>query len=199
MIECRYCGEVFYAEPERVGARCRRCREPLYERREAAPHEPVAADASCSAHPRTPAVGACQGCGAHVCSVCRTRWRQQVLCPACFARAAEAKEVRPEESRAHRRQALLGVIFGVLAWAMTVGAAFLVLWVRPGARGDGPTVVAGLLGLTSFLPSLFGVGQAAAAVRARGERLTLGTYGLVLCAAHIGALVGVLLLTLWQR
>ena len=32
MIDCRYCGEHIRDDPEAVGARCPRCREPLHER-----------------------------------------------------------------------------------------------------------------------------------------------------------------------
>ncbi|MCI0458348.1 MAG: hypothetical protein L0Z62_15395 [Gemmataceae bacterium] len=199
MIECRSCGEIFYADPQRVGARCRRCREPLYERREAGVQEPVPAEAHCTAHPRNPAVGACQGCGTYICGVCRTRWQDQVLCPGCVTRAAGSREVQPQDARLQKRQALVGLIFGTAAWLMTLASAMLVLFMRPGAQGDGPTITAGLLGLSSFLPSLYGVGQSAAVVRTRGERLRLGTFGLVLCGSHLGAVLGVLVISLWQR
>jgi hypothetical protein len=198
MIECRYCGEVFYADPERLGARCRRCREPLYERREAArdPSEPAPAG-QCATHPRNPAVGTCQRCGTFMCAVCRTRWQERSLCPACALRAMEEKEVRPEDVKAHRRQATLAVVFGVSAWAMTLlGGLLLVI------RGTSPTqpliILASLLCLAAFLPAFFGIGQGAAAVRARGNRLILATFGLALSAAHVGLVFGLTLLALWK-
>ena len=198
MIECRYCGEVFYADPERLGARCRRCREPLYERREAARDsgEPVPAG-QCATHPRNPAAGACQRCGTFICAVCRTRWHERSLCPACVLRAMEEKEVRPEDVKAHRRQATLAVVFGVSAWAMTLlGGLLLVI------RGTSPTqpliILASLLCLAAFLPAFFGIGQGAAAVRARGNRLILATFGLALSCAHVGLVFGLTLLALWK-
>src|SRR5262245_43066849 len=127
MVECRYCGELFYGDPERVGARCRRCREPLYERRDPhhAAHEPVPTGARCATHPNNPAVGTCQRCGTYVCGVCRTRWQDRALCLACLARALDVKEVRPEEVRAHRRQALLALTFGATAWGLVLVVALL--------------------------------------------------------------------------
>jgi hypothetical protein len=194
MIECRACGEMFYTDPERIGARCRRCREPLYERREAARDAKELAPAGqCAAHPRNAAVAACNRCGAFVCAVCRTRWYDKPLCPACAVQAMGEKEVRPEQALAHQRQARRAVGGGILAWSMTLAAGLLIL------RG-GPAlfVWAGLLGVGAFLPSLFGVGQAVAAIRSRGKQLTLATVGLGLSAGHVGIVFGLTLLALWK-
>jgi hypothetical protein len=198
MIECRYCGEMFYADPDRLGARCRRCREPLYERRDAGrdANEPVPSG-QCATHPRSAAAGACQRCGTFMCAVCRTRWQERSLCPACVLRAMDEKEVRPEDVKAHRRQALLAVVFGVSAWAMTLLGGLLLA-----VRGTTPTqpliILASLLCLAAFLPAFFGIGQGAAAVRARGNRLILATFGLALSAAHVGLVFGLTLLALWK-
>jgi hypothetical protein len=198
MIECRYCGEVYYAQPERLGARCRRCREPLYERREGArdANEPVPAG-QCVTHPRAAATAACERCGALLCAVCRTRWNKRPHCPACVLRAVDEKEVRPEDVRAHRRQALFAVLLGACAWGLTL-AAGLMLVLRGGPPTHGTLVTAGLLTVAAFLPSLFGIGQAAAAIRARGNRLRLATYGLALSASHVGVVFGLALLALWK-
>src|SRR4051812_35197337 len=108
MVECRYCGEIYYADAERVGARCRRCHEPLYERREAARATDEATPVGqCAAHPNNAAVGVCQRCGTYMCALCRTRWHDRTLCPACVLRALDEKEVKPEDVKAHRRQAML--------------------------------------------------------------------------------------------
>jgi hypothetical protein len=194
MVECRYCGEVFYVDADRVGARCRRCREPLYERREGGrdPREPVPSG-QCAAHPRNPAAGVCERCGTFICAVCRTRWHGRALCPACVTRVMDEKEARPEQAQAHRRQALLAVVFGVSAWAMTLVGGLLPLLVRGGAS-SGLLILGGLLTLAAFLPSLFGVGQAAAAIRTRGTRMIMATFGLVLSAAHVGIVSGVAIL-----
>ena len=198
MIECRYCGEVYYTDPERVGARCRRCREALFERRDAGrePDEAVPSG-QCATHPHSAAVGACQRCGTFMCAVCRTRWQERALCPACVVRALDEKEVRPEDLQAHRRQAMLAVVFGVSAWAMTLIGG--ILMVIRGATATQPLVIlASLLCVAAFLPSFFGIGQGAAAIRARGNRLILATFGLALSATHIGLVFGLTLLALWK-
>jgi hypothetical protein len=190
MVECRYCGEVFYADAEKVGARCRRCREPLYERRDGGrdPREPVPAG-QCPAHPRNPSAGVCERCGTFLCTVCRTRWHGRALCPACVTRAMDEKETRPELAQAHRRQAMLAVVFGVSAWALTLGGGVLTV-IGASKASSGLVILGGLLTLAAFLPALFGIGQAAAAIRTRGTRMILATFGLVLSASYIGVLSG---------
>jgi hypothetical protein len=190
MIECRHCREVISGPPDRYGARCPRCREPLYERaggqwrqRE----EATEAGARCAIHPNNPSVGVCQRCGNFLCGVCRTRWLDRALCLACIERALESREVRPEDARAHRRQAVMALLFGVCAWLLLMlgGLPFLL-----SSHMSGLLVLSGLVALASLLPALFGVGQGAAAIRARGERMILATCGLILCGALVGLLLG---------
>ncbi len=198
MVECRYCGEMYHADPERVGARCRRCREPLYERREAArPTDEATPVGQCAVHPNNAAVGVCQRCGTYMCALCRTRWHDRALCPACVLRALDEKEVKPEDVKAHRRQAMLALVFGVGAWTLVL-VGFIVPLVSRGGN-QGLIVMAGLLGVASFLPSLFGIGQAVAAIRARGSRMIMATFGLVLSGSHLGTTLGLAIVALWHR
>jgi hypothetical protein len=201
MVECRNCGEVYFGDADRLGARCRRCREPLYERREQARRPDEARPAGqCASHAHNPAVGVCGRCGTYICALCRTRWEDRPLCPACVVRALDAREVRPEDAKAHRRQALLAVVFGLSAWALVLLCFLIPLLVRPSSTtAQALILTAGLLGITSFVPSLFGVGQAAAAIRARGSRMVMATFGLVLSASHVGAALGFAMLVLWHR
>jgi hypothetical protein len=103
------------------------------------------------------------------------------------------KEVRPEQADSHRRQARRAVVAGGLAWALTLLAAVLIL-----RGGQGLFVWSGVLAMAAFLPSLFGVGQAVAAIRIRGRQLTLATVGLGLSACHVGLVSGLTLLALWK-
>jgi hypothetical protein len=202
MVECRHCGEVYWTDPERVGARCRRCREPLYERPQASrpPDEPPAPGAGvCAVHPRNASVGVCQRCGTYMCAVCRTRWHDRALCLACLDRVIDAKEARPEDVRAHRRQAMLALLFGITAWALVLTSGVLLLLGVGGAGAYGMAMAAGLLTMSSLIPSMFGLGQAAAAIRTRGNRMIMATLGLVLSGSHVGILLGMMLVLIWPR
>jgi hypothetical protein len=199
MIECRYCGEVVFSDPERTGARCRRCREPLYERREMPrPPEGTQPVGQCVLHPGHPAIGTCERCGTYLCGLCRTRWQDRALCLGCVERGMQSKETRPEDVQAHRRGAMLGVVFGVIAWALMLVAFILMLTARA-SSGETVVRIAGLLALASFLPAVFGAGQAAAAIRVRGNRLILATCGLALSAGHLGIVLGMLVLSYVPR
>src|SRR5262245_4108631 len=200
MLECRSCGEPFYGDTDHLGARCPRCREPLYERPGPARRRPESAEEpACTVHPQNLAAGTCERCGNYLCRVCRTLWNDRAVCLACAERALETHEARPEEVRAHRRQAILAVVFGVSAWALVLLSGLLVAVGQGGGPTAGLVVLAALIILASFLPSLFGVGQGAAAVRARGDHMILATCGLVLSGLHLGGLVGLFLFGLWGQ
>jgi hypothetical protein len=201
MIECRHCREVFSGDPDEYRARCPRCREPLYERagwqwprREAA--DPEAA--RCVVHANNPSVGTCKRCGNFMCAVCRTRWQERALCLACIERALDSKEARPEDVRAHRRQATLALVFGIIGWGLVLLASLPVVLVnRASSNASDLFILAGLVTLVSMLPALFGVGQGAAAIRVRGERLLTATCGLVLCGAQLGVMLGAMMFAVW--
>jgi hypothetical protein len=201
MIECRHCREVFAGEPDRYGARCPRCREPLYER--AASQWPVRGEADaqasrCAVHANNASVGTCERCGNFLCGVCRTRWQERALCLACIERALDVRETRPDLVQAHRRQATLALLFGILAWALILLGGLPMMFAHANSsRAAALVVLAGLLSLISLLPALFGVGQGAAAIRARGERMIVATCGLVLCGSHLGVALGVMLFAVW--
>src|SRR5215470_3618997 len=115
-MDCRYCGEFVAGDPDRVGARCPRCREPLYEKpdtvRRLGAEETGTNGNACAVHPKNAAAAKCERCGAAVCTVCRSRWLQEVVCVACLEKAMAVKHLRPEEVTAHRRQAFLGLALG---------------------------------------------------------------------------------------
>lgn len=202
MPRCPHCREPLPNRAERAGARCPWCREPLFEP-PGAPARPAGPeDDRCAVHSENAAVGTCRRCGNYLCPVCRTHWRDQVLCIACVNRALETREQAPEEARAHRRQAILSLLFGLGAWGVLVFGVVLVgLGVE--LAGDGAGNVLALLGaltmLASLLLSLQGVGQAAAAIRTRGRFLILATAGLLLSGLHVGLLIGLFCSSLWQH
>jgi hypothetical protein len=190
MTRCPECGERLAGDADRYGARCPACREPLYDRpapRRRGPDD----DGRCPVHPDNPARDTCGRCGNYLCDTCRTRWRDRWLCAACVDLALERKEAVPAEAGAHLRQAILALVLGVGSWAVFLFAFVLVA----AGMGGGNVVVVALGGLTiivSPLPAVIGVGQGAAAIRARGDHMILATLGLVLSGLNVGVFIGLL-------
>jgi hypothetical protein len=198
MPRCPSCREHFRPDRDRAGARCPHCREPLYEEPGAA-ERAEGQDSRCALHGGNAAVGTCQRCGNFTCRTCRTRWQQRSLCAECVGRALEAGEAAPEEARGHARQAVIGLVLGTAAWGLTVaGIVVLVLGMAEGLKIE--LVVLGVLVALAGVPcSLAGLGQAAAAVRTRGNFLIPATAGLLLCGLHAGLIVAWLGFSLWNR
>ena len=197
MMPCTICGEPLPSDPERTGARCPRCREPLYEPGRD-PHRLSAEGGRCAAHPHNGAVATCQRCGNYLCAVCWTRWQQKAVCAGCVNRALEAGETMPAEAKAHLRQAVLAVIFGVLAWLVTLAGFLLAAAGMASGFNEALLVLGGLALLLSPLVSVVGVGQAAAAIRARGDHMIMATIGLILAGLHSGMLVGLFTFSIWN-
>src|SRR6266540_1848477 len=114
---CPACRRQFRGTPDRVGARCPRCREPLYERGDP-PRRPGEGVAACATHPDNAAAGTCQRCGNFACTICRTRWRDRVLCGACLERELESNAAAPDEARMQTLQAVLSLVFAVGGWVL---------------------------------------------------------------------------------
>jgi hypothetical protein len=198
MLDCRHCGEYLRGDATRFGARCPRCREPLYERPDYVRRQRDAQESRggfCATHPASVAVGPCRRCGTFMCGLCRTRWDDKPVCVACVERLMTGAEATPENTFAHRRQAIIGLCLGMLAWVLTLPVVIV--------RGVGSTrdvmIALLLLAVMSMLPALVGVGQAAAAIRTRGDRLVLATFGLVLSGSQVGTVTGLLLLVIWKQ
>lgn len=200
MVDCRQCGEYLTGEPDRYGARCPRCREPLYERPDPVRRqrdEQESQGGTCAVHPGNVAVGTCKRCGTFMCGICRSRWNERTLCVACIDRmmtGATGDDTGQEQS-AHRRQALLGLILGIVGWLLALPLLI--------ARSVGPErdlmVALLLIALLSLIPTLFGVGQAAAAIRVRGNRMVMATCGLVLSGLQVGTVLGLVLLVILKH
>jgi hypothetical protein len=198
MPTCRACRRFLRGDVETVGARCMYCREPLYE-------HPLASaggtrgleDAVCALHPANGAHGTCSRCGNFICPVCRTSWHGATVCPACVARAMDAGETVPAEKRTQWLQSLFALLLGGGAWVLTV-VGFIVIAVAVLNGFDVVTFAVGsLVMLGSVIPSVMGVGFGAAAIRARGGHMIIATMGLVLGALHVGAMIGMLSMSLW--
>jgi amino acid permease len=146
-------------------------------------------------HPANLAVGPCPRCGVFMCGLCRTRWDNRTLCLACVQRLLSGAEGAPEQTRAHRRLALGALLLGILAWALTLPVLVV--------RGVGSTrevlVALLILAMLSLIPALVGLGQAASAIRVRGDRMVLATFGLALAGSQVGTVTGLLLLVIWKQ
>jgi hypothetical protein len=204
MPQCPCCGDYLPGARDRYRARCPHCRGPLSEQPEDyvdEPRPPAAGTGTCPSHPLNAAVGTCQRCGNYLCRVCRTRWRDQAYCTACVERALEAGAAAPQEARAHLRNGMLGVGLGVGAWVLCL-AGVVVFAIGASDFPDPaklPLVLLGMgiMALSPFL-SVFGVGHGASAIRARGDHMIVATAGLILSALHVGVMIGLCVLLVWQ-
>jgi hypothetical protein len=142
-------------------------------------------------------VGTCDRCGQQVCETCRTRWRGRIWCAACVNRALEADQDAPQQARVHARQAFLALALGAGVWVVSLFALLLLQFEirRTGIRqvweGSAGTIfLVGLVVVSNILIAAVGVGQALAALRTGGHRVTLAMIGLVLAGLYVGALLG---------
>jgi hypothetical protein len=199
MIECPYCYRIFRQPPEKLGARCPKCRMPLYEdpsRRRKAPDKNYG---PCAQHPASAAIAKCTRCGTLLCQACRTRWQEEVVCPQCVDRSVADDEPSPQEAQLQTKQAWVAVILAITGWML-----FLMTLAPYSTFHQGKTSTILIFGtyfffLTSFLPGLFGLGHALAAMRLRGDHLKLATCGLVSAGSHLGLAIGVIVLNLWYN
>lgn len=200
MARCPSCEYPLPDDRERLGARCPSCRDPLYEPAGRSGRPAREDEATCPVHPGVETVGLCARCGNYLCEVCRTRWRNQVLCAACVDRALESSEGAPEQDRSHWRQALFSLLFGASAWGLSALAVVGMAMVAA-ADGKPPLGVAALAVLVviaDVLVAALGVGLAAAALRTRGSHMLLATFGLILGGLYVGAVLGLGTFGLWQ-
>lgn len=195
VIECRFCREVYQAAPEEVGARCKNCRMPLFER---PPRRRPGYDLGpCGAHSEVEAYGKCRRCAKLMCNVCRTRWYDQVVCPPCLTRMLEGEDLNPRDQSIQRRLALWSLLLGLGGWLLLVCALIPLRVMYSGAPNPGLRTFALFLFFGSSIPIAFALGQAMSVIRQRGERMRLAVGSFFLASLHLGLIVGILVLNLW--
>jgi hypothetical protein len=205
MARCPSCDYPLPEDRERLGARCPNCRDPLYEPPARHSRPAREGDGSCAVHAGRESVGTCGRCGNYLCAVCRTPWRNLILCPACVERALESREAAPEQARAHARQAILSVCLGGGAWLLSALMIFLLAFVGSAlGRELGPwqlglIVLALLVILADLFPAAIGLGQAVAAIRVRGTHMVLATIGLIVSGLYLGAFIGLFIYAVSQN
>ena len=199
MIECPYCYRVYRQPPEKLGARCPKCKMPLYEnpaKRRAVPDKDFG---PCEQHPESPGVDKCSRCDKPVCPTCRTRWHEEPVCPRCVDESIAEHEPSPREAQLQTRQAWFSVILMATGWMV------LLLTLAPYSTFHQGQVTATIrfttyfLFLGSFLPAVFGLGYGMSAVRLRGEFGKLATCGLAGAGAQLGLAIGFIVLNVWHN
>jgi hypothetical protein len=196
MNHCPSCDYPLPYNRERLGARCPNCRDPLYEPPSRMSRPVRQGEGACALHPGSEAVGACGRCGNYYCEVCRTRWRDKLLCAACVERALESREATPEQARAHFRQALFGLVLGLGAW-MVFFPGFLLAIVAIASGTRLLLLLAVLLFISAMLLAVAGTGHAVAAVRTRGQHMIMAVSALLIGALFLGVFLGNYILELW--
>jgi hypothetical protein len=196
MIECPYCYRVFRQPPEKLGARCPKCRMPFYEDPAKRRRNPEKDYGPCTQHPESASIAKCSRCDAAVCQTCRTRWHEEIVCPLCVDNSLADDEPSPMEAQMQTKQAWFAVILAISGWML------LLLTIAPMATFHQglvqPTIkaVTFFLFLGSMLPAVFGLGFAIAAIRLRGSHGILATVGLVAAGSQLGLIFAVIAINL---
>ena len=197
MNRCPSCDYPLPHDRERIGARCPSCRDPLYEPPGRISRPAREDEGACAVHSGRETVGTCGRCGNYFCEICRTRWRDQIVCTACVERALASREATPEQARAHLRQAILGLALGISAWGALLLGQIMGFAAFAANKNLLLLLVALVLIIGSALLGVLGIGQAAAALRARGHHMIVATSGLVISGLFVGSFIGFYLFQLW--
>jgi hypothetical protein len=198
MARCPSCEYPLPENRERIGARCPSCRDPLYEPPGRFARAARAGEATCAAHPTNESIGPCGRCGNYLCEVCRTRWRDQLLCAACAERALGSNEATPEQVRAVFRQALWSLLLGIGAWVLALLTVLAIVLLASSQS----LLLLGLLFLVGVVsaaaPAVFSIGLAVSVLRGRGSHMIMATIALMLSGLYVGFLIGYFVLSVWQ-
>src|SRR5262245_41880391 len=199
MIECPFCYRVFRQPPEKLGARCPKCKMPLYEDPSKRRKHPDKDYGQCDTHPDAPAIAKCSRCDKAICQSCRTRWHEEPVCPNCVEESIADDEPSPREAQMQTQQAWKSLILAVVGW-MALLMTLVPYSTFP--RGQVQPVMvfsAYFLFFGSLVPALFGLGYAVAAVRLRGDFGKLAACGLVAASSQLGLAIGLIVLNVWHN
>src|SRR5262249_41285998 len=130
---------------------------------------------ACAAHPEAEAYGKCRACGKLICNVCRTRWYDQAVCPACLSAILDGTGSNPPDQKIQSGHATWGAIgaFGAGLMLFCPITPFMIAY--PKAASTSLRVFAALLFFGSMVPAAFAIGQAVSLLRRSPDRLKLAT------------------------
>lgn len=197
MVDCRYCRDSFRKPVETIGARCPTCRMPLFEKEKQRP--PVVDLGFCSLHKDNSAVAKCQRCGRMMCSVCRTRWDEEIVCPGCLDLSLQKGDMTPRQEQMQNRAAVWSLLMALGGWFFLLLTFWPLSNLFKGTPERSPANFAGILLVLGALFAVVAIGQAAACIRIRGKRLAIATWGLSLAGLHLGLCLGILFLNIWHH
>ncbi|MCS7045158.1 MAG: hypothetical protein NZO58_02255 [Gemmataceae bacterium] len=193
MVECHSCRSFFRAFPETIGARCPKCKAPLFERPER--RQPVSDAMFCAQHAATPAAAVCARCRKPVCVVCRTRWHGKLTCVDCAEQSLSRAEPNPRELKKQGGRAVWSLVLAVSAWTITLMCGIRLCF---GSLDQSMTFAATMALLSSSL-GLSALGQGCPVLLARGPRFRLAAAALVAAASQLGLLLGLVLINVWHN
>jgi hypothetical protein len=199
MIECPYCYRVYRQPPEKLGARCPKCKMPLYEDPSKRRKTPDKDYGRCDQHPDAQALAKCSRCDRPMCQTCRTRWHEEPVCPRCVDESIADDEPGPREAQLQTKHAWTSVILATVGWMV------LLMTLAPYSQFHAGQVrpiiifITYFLFLGSFVPAVFGVGCAVSAIRLRGDFGKLATCGLVGAGTQLGLAIGLIVINIWHN
>jgi len=172
---------------------------PIYEDPAKRKKGPERDHGHCEQHPEAGSIAKCSRCDKPVCQTCKTRWHDETVCPQCVDNSVADDEPSPQEAQLQTKQAWVGVMLAAGAWLL------LILTLGPFAAFFGPqparsTIIflAYFCYLGSFVPAVFGLGHAIAAMRLRGDSEKLALGGLIASGTHLALALGFIVLGLWH-
>ncbi len=199
MARCPSCDYPLPDDRDKIGSRCQNCHDPLYEQPGRVGRPAREGEGQCPVHAGIETVGTCRRCGNYICEVCRTRWRESILCAACVQRALDARGAAPEMETTERRQAILSLGLGAGLWGVAVAGfliAILLIGTATNSGNAGAAILGGLIILATIAVSgmmaVFGIGSATSVLRTRGSYMLLATAGLLLSCLFLGGAIGFL-------